>query len=104
MNEETFWHCVGVKCEREMTRVRKRESDGGKERAKRAKEWRGSDAKCVCVCVCVKEMRKTGGKKREKEKDGYGGNDGRWEKRASVDIRYLIDSSRELLGRARTEL
>lgn len=45
-----------------------------------------------------------GGKKIEKEKDGCGGYDGRWEKRASVDIRYLIDSSRELLGRARTEL
>lgn len=58
---------------------------------------------CVCVGVCERDG-KEGWKKREKEKDGYGGNDGRWEKRASVDIRYLIDSSRELLGRARTEL
>jgi len=77
-------NCVGVKCggvelaamcERGMPRVRKREGGSGKERAKREKEWRGGDAKCVCV-------RKTGRGKRRKEKDRYRGNDGRWEKRA----------------------
>lgn len=60
MSEETnVWAlCVGVKCggvelaatcERGTPRVRKREGGSEKERAKRAKEWRGGDAKCVCV-------------------------------------------------------
>jgi len=62
-------------CAKEGCRAYENESGSGKERAKREREWRGGDAKCVCV-------RKTRWGKRRKEKDRYSGNDGRWEKRA----------------------
>lgn len=74
--------------EGDITRKRrtKKERESEREKELSTEKWRGGNVKLNA-----------------REKDGYGETDGRWEARAWVDIRYLIDSSRELLGRARTE-